>query len=74
VVFGAIPLLPYFVLAPEVRTFLLSVGATFAALAVLGLLRWNATGLRLWRTVTETVLVGAACAAVAYAVGWLVGG
>ena len=39
-VFGAIPLLPYFVLAPTHGTFLLSVGATFAALVLLGLLRW----------------------------------
>lgn len=74
VVFGAVPLTPYFLLPPTERTFVLSVLATLGALAALGLLRWNATGERMGRCVTETVLVGAICAAVAFAVGWLVGG
>ena len=57
-VFGAIPLLPYFVLpAIDAATFWLSVAATFAALAGLGLLRWFATEERLARCVTETVAV-----------------
>lgn len=74
VVFGSIPLVPYFLLDPTRSTFQLSVLATFLALVGLGLLRWNATSERLWRTVTETVAVGATCALVAYAVGWIVGG
>ncbi|MFN3209587.1 MAG: VIT1/CCC1 transporter family protein [Roseovarius sp.] len=74
IVFGAVPLLPYFLLPPTQATFLLSVCATAAALAALGLLRWNATGERMARCVGETLLVGAICAAAAFGVGWLVGG
>lgn len=74
VVFGAVPLVPYFVLPPDDRTFMLSLTTTGLALVALGLLRWNATGERVYRCVGETVLVGAICALVAFAVGWLVGG
>lgn len=74
VLFGAVPLLPYFVMAADRRAFLLSVVSTFAALVALGLLRWSATGERIVRTVGETVLVGSVCAAVAFFVGWVVGG
>jgi len=74
VVFGAVPLSPYFVLEPTDTTFLLSVAITLLALMALGLLRWIATRDRLLRAVAETVAVGAVCALVAYGVGWLVGG
>lgn len=74
IVFGAVPLLPYFFLPAEPRTFNLSLTASGLALVALGMLRWNATGERLVRCVGETVLVGAICAAVAYAVGLLVAG
>lgn len=74
VVFGAIPLLPYFMLPPDARSFALSVGATGLALVALGLLRWSATGERPVRAVAETVAVGATCALVAYVVGRMVGG
>ena len=72
VVLGVLPLLPYFFLPADTLTFRLSVLATFAALAALGLLRWSATGDSLPRAVTETVLVGGTCALVAYLVGGLV--
>lgn len=74
VIFGAVPLVPYFLLDATDRTFALSVLATLLALMSLGLLRWNATGERLARCVGETVLVGTICALVAFAVGWIVGG
>jgi VIT1/CCC1 family predicted Fe2+/Mn2+ transporter len=74
VIFGAIPLTPYFILDPTPTTFVLSVGMTFLALVALGLLRWVATRDRLRRAVAETVAVGTVCALVAYAVGWMVGG
>ena len=74
VIFGAVPLIPYFLLEPTPDTFRLSVLATGAALVALGLLRWSATGERLLRTVGETVLVGTVCAVVAFVVGMLVGG
>ncbi|GGE25051.1 membrane protein [Primorskyibacter flagellatus] len=74
VIFGAVPLVPYFLFDPSQQTFVLSVIATFSALTALGLLRWHATAERMLRTVGETVALGASCAAVAYLVGWLVGG
>ena len=45
-----------------------------AALVALGLLRWAATKENLFRCVGETVLIGGTCAAVAFAVGWVIGG
>ncbi|MCM2561202.1 VIT1/CCC1 transporter family protein [Lutimaribacter sp. EGI FJ00015] len=74
VIFGAVPLVPYFLFDPTDRTFVLSVLSTGMALVALGLLRWNATGERVTRCVGETVLVGTICAVVAFAVGWIVGG
>lgn len=74
ILFGAIPLVPYFLRDPDPSTFQLSVAATLGALVLLGLLRWNATGDRLMRAVAETVAVGATCAAVAFVVGLLVAG
>lgn len=74
VIFGSVPLIPYFLREPDQQTFWLSVAATGAALISLGLLRWSATGERLTRTVSETVLVGTVCAVVAYTVGVVVGG
>jgi len=72
VVFGAAPLVPYFILDPGPDTFHLSIITTFGALLALGLLRWNATGEHVARSVGETVLIGTVCAVVAYGVGRLV--
>jgi vacuolar iron transporter family protein len=69
VLFGAIPLVPYFLLEPTQATFRLSVAATIAALLALGLLRWLVTRESLLRSVGETVLIGGICAVIAYAVG-----
>ncbi|QPM89782.1 VIT1/CCC1 transporter family protein [Pseudooceanicola algae] len=74
VLFGAVPLLPYFFFEASPRIFWYSVIATFSALAALGLLRWRTTGEKLLRTLGETIAVGAACALVAYLVGLLVSG
>ncbi|KAB7615735.1 GMP synthase [Amylibacter sp. SFDW26] len=68
-VFGVIPLLPYFILDPIQSTFHLSVIATFSALTILGLLRYWVIKQNITRCVGETVLVGGVCAAVAYSVG-----
>lgn len=68
-VFGSIPLLPYFLLPAEQSTFQLSVMATFVALSLLGLLRWRVTNETMLRCVGETVLVGGICAVIAYGVG-----
>jgi VIT1/CCC1 family predicted Fe2+/Mn2+ transporter len=68
--FGFAPLVPYILLPPVPETFRVSVGATFAALAALGLLRWRVTAQGLLRSVGGTLLVGGTCALVAFAVGW----
>ena len=69
IVFGIIPLLPYFAFEPVASTFHLSVLATFTALTILGLLRYMVVRQNILRCVGETVLVGGVCAAVAFAVG-----
>ena len=69
ILFGSIPLIPYFLLPPDEATFRISIAATFAALALLGLVRWRVSGTGLARSVAETMLVGGVCAGVAYAVG-----
>jgi vacuolar iron transporter family protein len=69
IVFGVIPLIPYFVLEPVPSTFNLSVFATFCALCILGLLRYMVVRENLIRCIGETVLVGGVCASVAYIVG-----
>lgn len=74
VLFGSLPLLPYVLGSADTRRLTLSALATLIALTTLGLLRWLATGERLKVSVLETVGVGSLCAAVAYAVGWMVGG
>ncbi|MFT6104682.1 MAG: VIT1/CCC1 family predicted Fe2+/Mn2+ transporter [Paracoccaceae bacterium] len=73
-VFGCIPLIPYFLLDPTNSTFWLSVWATFGALVLLGILRFWATRERIFRCIGETVLVGGICAVLAFAVGAIVGG
>jgi VIT1/CCC1 family predicted Fe2+/Mn2+ transporter len=69
VMFGAIPLLPYFLMEATAATFHTSVAATFAALVLLGLLRWRVTAMPIWRCLWETVAVGGVCAVIGYAVG-----
>jgi VIT1/CCC1 family predicted Fe2+/Mn2+ transporter len=68
-VFGLIPLLPYFMIPPTEGAFHASVATTFAALALLGLVRWRVTVEGLARCLGETILVGGVCAAVAFGVG-----
>lgn len=71
--FGVIPLVPYILRDPTDSTFVMSVMATFFALTGLGMLRWWSTRERLLRCVGETILVGGACALVAFGVGAIVG-
>lgn len=70
-VFGVIPLLP-FMLIPEgtVSTvFTLSVIGTFAALVLLGLLKWRVVGGAFMSAMVEVVTVGGVAAIIAYYVG-----
>lgn len=69
IMFGAVPLIPYFLLEPVTSTFHLSVLTTFLALVSLGLIRWKVTNETITRCVGETVLVGGICAVVAFLVG-----
>ncbi len=69
IIFGSIPLMPYFVLSPTQEVFYLSVMSTALALIALGLLRWKVTTETVTRCVGETVLVGGICALVAFGVG-----
>ena len=76
-VFGSIPLWPYVLDLPLADPrlgdeFVQSSVATFLALAALGLLRAQATGVDRWRCLWETLVVGGVCALSAYGVGWLV--
>ena len=69
VVLGAVPLLPYILAGGGSGVFLVSCAATFAALLALGVLRWSVSLESLARCVGETLLVGGACAVVAFGVG-----
>lgn len=72
--FGLMPLLPYLFFAPTQATFTYSILASALALCLLGVLRWVAIGVALFRCIGETLLVGGACAIIAYFVGWVIGG
>lgn len=74
VLFGFLPLMPYVLREADAISLQLSAMAMLFSLTALGVLRWVATGDRLKNAVLETVGVGTLCAAVAYFVGWLVGG
>jgi VIT1/CCC1 family predicted Fe2+/Mn2+ transporter len=69
VAFGAVPLLPYLLGGVGEGAFHASCGATFAALLLLGLLRWRVSTEPFARSVGETLLVGGTCAVVAFGVG-----
>ena len=71
VIFGAAPLIPYFLAEPTPETFNASLGLSLVALIALGLLRWKVTNETMTRCVGETVLVGGICGLVAFGVGLL---
>jgi VIT1/CCC1 family predicted Fe2+/Mn2+ transporter len=69
VCFGAVPLLPYLLGGSGTAAFAASCVATLMALILLGLLRWRVSTEPFARSVGETLLVGGACAVVAFGVG-----
>ncbi|TYO85022.1 VIT1/CCC1 transporter family protein [Oceanicella actignis] len=69
VTFGFAPLAPWFALAPGDLALALSFGASTLALGGLGVMRWRVNGGGLRRRLAETLLVGGAGAASAFAVG-----
>jgi VIT1/CCC1 family predicted Fe2+/Mn2+ transporter len=70
VLFGSIPLLPYFFsVAPEHR-FGVAIASTFIALALLGAARSIVTREKYYRGPIEILLVGAVGAVVAFLIGY----
>ena len=69
--FGIVPLLPYFFMPANAQSFQVSIGLTGLSLLGLGLVRWKITMQSIWRCVGETMLIGGVCAAIAYVVGML---
>ncbi|MDD5026047.1 MAG: VIT1/CCC1 transporter family protein [Candidatus Peribacteraceae bacterium] len=72
--FGSIPLLPYFFRFADASRFPSAIGATFAALIVLGTTRSFITKERWFKGPLEIVSIGAVCAAIAFGVGALLRG
>ena len=66
---GLIPLLPFLLGLPD--AFMLSAGLTFAAFFTIGALKSRYSPAPWWWSGTETLLIGGAAAAIAYAVGTL---
>lgn len=68
--FGAIPLIPFFFFPPSFQTGLYSVAGTAIALLLLGLLRWRLVGHQPVKNVLEILLVGAVASGIAFLVGY----
>ncbi len=71
IIFGSIPLIPYFIFGNHSNTFYFAMIATCIALLLLGLLRWKVTKDSLFRSVGEIIIIGGISAAIAYFVGTL---
>lgn len=71
IIFGAIPLLPFILQnnGDATTAFIYSSVGTFAALVILGLLKWRVIGERLTASLFEVVLIGGTAALIAYFVG-----
>lgn len=71
VVFGFIPLIPYFLGINPIAAFASACIATFIALVLLGVLRWSITNENILRSIGEIVAIGTVSASIAYLVGSL---
>jgi VIT1/CCC1 family predicted Fe2+/Mn2+ transporter len=71
IVFGGIPLLPFIFLEPDVSTGIYSAIATFTALFLLGILRWQLAGRKPLRNILEIIVIGGIASSIAFAVGYL---
>lgn len=67
--FGGVPLLPYLMLRAESNNFVLAIAGAAAALLLVGITRSLVTRERIYRGAAEILLIGAATAGIAYAVG-----
>ena len=71
VIFGFVPLIPYFFDLSFLMSFYMSILCTFFALVFLGLLQAYITKDLIWRTVIETLFIGSLASSLAYIVGIL---
>lgn len=69
IVFGFLPLVPYLFIGETITAFQLSIVFALGAMSLLGTLRWFVTRQGWFRSVLETVMLGALSAAIAFAVG-----
>lgn len=69
--FGLIPLIPYVFFSHSGNVFYTSIGATFVALSLLGIVRWYITKRSWVRSVLESVILGGSAAFIAYIIGTL---
>ena len=74
VIGGLIPLLPYMLVPKSQQALYASIVVTFVALVIFGALKGKFTGISIWRSAIETSAIGAAAAAVAFALARLVSG
>ncbi len=73
IIFGFVPLVPYFTGLEPTKTFLLSASCAIAALFLLGILRAKITKEPLLRSIAEIVSLGILAGSVAFFVGYLLG-
>jgi len=74
IIFGSIPLLPYFFIGANVGlSFIWAVIGAFVALLLLGILRWRVTRLQPLRSIGEVLILGIVASFIAYFVGVFVG-
>lgn len=69
IIFGFIPLIPYIFIQEPSKLFMLSAFSAFAALTLLGILRWKVTIETPLRSILEIVGIGSVAASIAYFVG-----
>lgn len=71
IVFGVIPLVPFFFFEPNFTTSLYSIAGTVMALLLLGVLRWQLVGRKPFKNILEILLVGGVASGIAFFVGYL---
>lgn len=69
---GIIPLFPYIIFTSSLIALVASVVVTLTALAVFGYLKGKATGVSTWKSVRQTVTVGALASIVAFLIARLI--
>ena len=73
VICGAVPLIPYVLLAPE-NAFVVAISMTIVVFFVIGSLKSKWSLQRWWASGLETVLIGSGAAGAAYLIGYALRG